>query len=107
MLTRSTTCAVTTHQEGKWLNRAIPDTSHNIRFATCSVNGSHSRLPGLRVRAVQSTGVYDDEADHSIAPAHARRHEDPQHVAEHAIHLRACGGKLQRLPPTIAGQARH
>src|SRR5205814_5887550 len=57
--------------------------------------------------AARTTGVTDDEANIAAEAAHDRRHELPQHVAEHAESLHLRHSKLQCFPQTTAGQARH
>src|SRR6266540_3561276 len=39
-----------------------------------------------------------DQADDATASAHDRRHDDPQHVAEHPEDLRCRRSELQHLP---------
>src|SRR6266480_5329750 len=48
----------------------------------------------------------DDQADLSSAPAHDRRHDDAQFVAEHPRDIHPCGSAIQYVPPAISRPAR-
>src|SRR5262245_28025762 len=48
----------------------------------------------------------DDQADLSSAPAHDRRHDDAQFVAEHPRDIHPCGSAIQYVPPAISRQPR-
>ena len=94
---------------GKWLNRALPDTSHKITLATLMPPSASSPAAGTLVGAACAacpTGDANDQADLAAAPAHDRRHENPQHVAEHPRRSTSAPCQLQRLPSPLAGQAR-